>query len=103
MKNNEYKRAWIELKEKILVMSEQTIFLDENDLLSLLNGGSFHTLVGNQKVVIKQSPLKPAVAPRLHYRYQIVDTKVESERLSRMVQHSINSNIGGTINGNFTS
>ncbi|WP_261007450.1 hypothetical protein [Staphylococcus haemolyticus] len=24
-------------------MSEQTIFLDENDLLSLLNGGSFHT------------------------------------------------------------
>ncbi|MGX0646694.1 hypothetical protein ACUXGS_001078, partial [Staphylococcus hominis] len=25
-------------------MSEQTIFLDENDLLSLLNGGSFHTL-----------------------------------------------------------
>ena len=84
-------------------MSEQTIFLDENDLLHLLNGGSFHTLVGNQKVVIKQSPLKPAVAPRLHYRYQIVDTKVESERLSRMVQHSINSNIGGTINGNFTN
>lgn len=79
-------------------MSEQTIFLDENDLLSLLNGGSFHTLIGKQKVVIKQSPLKPAVAPRLHYRYQIVDTKVESERLSRMVQHSINSNIGGTIN-----
>ena len=30
-------------------MSEQTIFLDENDLLSLLNGGSFHTLVGEQK------------------------------------------------------
>lgn len=84
-------------------MSEQTIFLDENDLLSLLNGGSFHTLVGNQKVVIKQSPLKPPVAPALNYRYQIVDTKAESERLSRMVQHSINSNIGGTINGNFTS
>ena len=40
-------------------MSEQTILLDENDLLSLLNGGSFHTLVGNQKVVIKQSLLKP--------------------------------------------
>ena len=79
-------------------MSEQTIFLDENDLLHLLNGGSFHTLVGNQKVVIKQSPLKPALAPRLNYRYQIVDTKVESGRLSRMVQHSINSKIGGTIN-----
>ena len=29
-------------------MSEQTILLDENDLLSLLNGGSFHTLVGNK-------------------------------------------------------
>lgn len=84
-------------------MSEQTIFLDENDLLSLLNGGNFHTLVGEQKVVIKQSPLKPAVAPALNYRYQIVDTKAESERFSRMVQHSINSKIGGTINGNFTS
>ena len=58
-------------------MSEQTIFLDENDLLSLLNGGSFHTLVGEQKVVIKQSPLKPPVAPALNYRYQIVDTKAE--------------------------
>lgn len=56
-------------------MSEQTILLDENDLLSLLNGGSFHTLVGNQKVVIKQSLLKPALAPMLNYRYQIVDTK----------------------------
>lgn len=79
-------------------MSEQTIFLDENDLLSLLNGSNFHTLVGEQKVVIKQSPLKLPVAPALNYRYQIVDTKAESERLSRMVQHSINSNIGGTIN-----
>lgn len=84
-------------------MSEQTILLDENDLLSLLNGGSFHTLVGNQKVVIKQSLLKPALAPMLNYRYQIVDTKAESERLSRMLQHSINSNIGGTINGNLTN
>lgn len=79
-------------------MSEETIFLDENDLLNLLNGGSFHTLVDNQKVVIKQSPLKPALAPRLNYRYQIVDTKAENERFSRMVQHSINSKIGGTIN-----
>ncbi|QRO69861.1 hypothetical protein [Staphylococcus epidermidis] len=84
-------------------MSEQTIFLDENDLLSLLNGGSFHTLVGNQKVVIKQSSLKPVLAPKLNYRYQIVDTKTESERLSRAVQRSINSNIGGTINDNFTN
>lgn len=57
-------------------MSEQTILLDENDLLSLLNGGSFHTLVGEQKY-IKQSPLKPPVAPALNYRYQIVDTKAE--------------------------
>ena len=84
-------------------MSEETIFLDENDLLSLLNGGSFHTLVGEQKVVIKQSPLKPPVAPMLNYRYQIIDTKTECKRLSRMVPHSINSNIGGTINGNFTN
>ena len=36
----------------------------------------------------------------MNYRYQIVDTKAERERLSRMVQHSINSNIGGTINEN---
>lgn len=82
-------------------MSEQTIFLDENDLLSLLNGGSFHTLIGKQKVVIKQSSFKPALAPMLNYRYKIVDKKAESERLSRMVQHSINSNIGGTINGKY--
>ena len=52
------------------------------------------------KVVIKQSLLKPALAPMLNYRYQIVDTKTERERLSRMVSHSINSNIGGTINEN---
>jgi hypothetical protein len=82
-------------------MSEETIYLDENDLLSLLNGGSFHTLVGEQKVVIKQSSLKPPVAPALNYRYQIVDTKAESERFSRMIQHSINSNIGGTINDKY--
>ena len=69
-------------------MSEQTILLDENDLLSLLNGGSFHTLV-KPKVVIKQSLLKPALAPMLNYRYQIVDTKTERERLSRMVSHSL--------------
>ena len=80
------------------IRDRQTIFLDENDLLSLLNGGNFHTLVGEQKVVIKQSPLKPPVEPALNYRYQIVDTKAGYERLSRMVQHSINSNIGGKIN-----
>lgn len=36
-------------------MSEQTIFLDENDLLSLLNGGSFHTLEREYKRIAKKT------------------------------------------------
>ncbi|MBU5271250.1 hypothetical protein ACN9VA_03550 [Staphylococcus caprae] len=63
-------------------MNKQEIILDENELLDLINSKSIITRVGESKVTIRQSYVKPMVRTPIHHRYQITDTLDEREKFT---------------------
>ena len=68
-------------------MNEQEITLDENQLLDLINGKQIITSVGESKVTIRQSYLKPKVQSPIYHRYQITDTLAERESFTSVADN----------------
>ena len=76
-------------------MSEQEIVLDENQLLNLINGKQIITRVGESKVIIRQSYVKPLTYPPVNQQFKIIESSPEMKR--RFLKET-NQILGGRIN-----